>query len=155
MVFAATADDSPQLNCCDGLVCCDTEKYGLVCLECCNDHDCAHGCSCHDGFCSCPCGSDKDCAKDTCCCKNGSCSADCCPKKPDEENPGTPVKPGTSAKPGASTGGEAVHTLPSTGSGPDSPSAGWIGAAALGAAAAYLAGKAMKGDDPEPEAAEE
>jgi hypothetical protein len=48
-----------------------------------------------------------------------------------------------------------VHTLPSTGSGPEPSSAGWIGAAALGAAAAYIAGKALKGDGPEPEAAEE
>ena len=141
MVLAA--DGSPQLNCCDGLFCCETGKHDeLVCLQCCHDGDCAHGCSCHDGACSCPCGSDKDCGKDTCCCKNGSCSADCCPKKPEE--PGTPAKPGTS------TGGETVNTLPSTGSGPDSSNAGVIGAVALGAAAAYIAGKALKGETPEP-----
>ena len=39
-----TADDSPQLDCCDGLVCCENwNSQGSVCAECCNDWDCAQG----------------------------------------------------------------------------------------------------------------
>ena len=77
-----------------------------------------------------------------------SCSALCCPKKR-----GTPdSKPDDS---GSSVGGETVAVLPSTGTGSSQANAGWLGAAAIGAAAAYIAGKALKGDGPEPEAAEE
>ncbi len=142
MYVGAADASSPQLNCCDGLVCCESHKYGLVCLECCADHDCADGCFCDDGFCSCPCWSDKDCADGTCCCKNGSCSADCCPAPPKP-----PKKP---------TGGETtVTTLPATGSGDSKDGSSWLGAAALGAAAAYLAGRKLKADQaPETETAE-
>ena len=138
-MYVGAADDStPQLNCCDGLVCCETQGYGLVCLECCGDQDCAHGCSCEQGFCSCGCSSDKDCAQGTCCCKNGSCSADCCY---------TPPKPHKPHKP--SGGGSTVTTLPATGSGDAQKQSGWLGAAALGAAAAYLASRKLKPESPE------
>jgi LPXTG-motif cell wall-anchored protein len=144
-VFAADAD-SPQLNCCNGLVCCDSHKYGLVCLECCADADCADGCFCDDGFCSCPCWSDKDCADGTCCCKNGSCSADCCPT-PEPPKPPKPHKPDS---------GGTITTLPATGSGDSKDGSSWIGAAALGAAAAYLASRKLKPEQaPGAEAAEE
>ncbi|MEZ4529945.1 MAG: LPXTG cell wall anchor domain-containing protein [Thermomicrobiales bacterium] len=135
MEVAAADDSTPQLNCCDGLVCCDSHKYGLVCLECCADADCADGCYCDDGFCSCPCWSDKDCADGTCCCKNGSCSADCCP---------TPKPPKPPAPPKPSSG--PVTTLPATGSGDSQKGSGWFGAAALGAAAAFWASRKLRED---------
>lgn len=144
MVVAPAWGDAPQLNCCDGLVCCDTHKYGLVCLECCSDHDCAHGCTCEEGFCSCGCASDKDCADGTCCCKNGSCSADCCPRP----EPPKPHKP--------STGTTTVTSLPATGIGDAKQGSNWLGAAALGAAAAYLASRKLKPEEtPEAPAPEE
>jgi hypothetical protein len=142
-VIAADAD-SPQLNCCDGLVCCESHKYGTVCLECCADVDCADGCFCDDGFCSCPCWSDKDCADGTCCCKNGSCSADCCPAP----KPPAPPKP--------ASGTTTVTTLPATGSGGSKEGSGLLGAAALGAAAAFLASRKLKSDQtPEATGSEE
>lgn len=136
----AGEDYTPQFNCCDGLLCCEKQKHGLtgVCLQCCDDHDCGKGCSCDYGVCSCACGSDKECEKGTCCCKDGSCSADCC---------GKPEKPGK--KPG--DGVSSVDTLPSTGSGSSQPGGNWIAAAALGAAAAYVAGKVIASDSTEEE----
>jgi hypothetical protein len=131
-------DGSHQLDCCDGLVCCETH-HGLVCAECCSHHDCAWGtCCCKDGTCSkhcCEhgCHHDNDCAHGTCCCDDGSCSADCCT---------------TSTPP--------VSTLPATGSGTEGGSSGLIGAAAIGAAfAAYLAARKLREQSPEDIPAEE
>jgi LPXTG-motif cell wall-anchored protein len=149
LIGIASADESsPQLNCCDGLFCCETGKHDhLTCLQCCHDSDCAHGCECHDGVCSCGCSHDKDCADGTCCCKNGSCSEHCCPKKPG--------KPDDKPDDSTSVGGETVAVLPSTGTGSSQSNAGWIGAAALGAAAAYMVSKSLKDDSPETQPAED
>ena len=77
-------DGSPQLDCCDGLVCCENwNSQGSICAECCNDWDCDKGAYCHEGWCKWPdeeCDHDKDCPKGTCCCKDGSCSGKCCDK---------------------------------------------------------------------------
>lgn len=109
-VTSAGGYPPPQLDCCDGLVCCET-KYGSVCAECCTDHECPKGsicclgecreiecciddilvgldpnrrcpdgCSCFEGICDCHCQSSKDCAYGTCCCKDGTCSEHCCEK---------------------------------------------------------------------------
>jgi hypothetical protein len=144
-MYVSAAEGTPQLNCCDGLVCCDTKKHGLICLECCGDHDCAHGCECVEGFCSCACSSDKDCEKGACCCNNGSCSADCC-HKPDDK----PGKPGYESP----SGGVYVESLPSTGSGDSAAGSGMFGALALGAAA-YLAAKKLREQGSELEPAED
>jgi hypothetical protein len=146
MVVTAAWGDTPQLNCCDGLVCCDTHRYGLVCVECCGDHDCADGCTCEEGFCSCGCSSDYDCADGTCCCKNGTCSEDCCPKPPKPHHPHKPHKP--------ASGGTTVTSLPDTGSGGRKQGTSWISAAAFGAAAAYLASRKLRPEET-PEAPEE
>ena len=145
-VYASWDVSTPQLNCCNGLVCCDTNKYGLVCLECCADADCADGCSCDDGFCSCPCKGDGDCADGTCCCKNGSCSADCCEAPP-------PPKP---PKPHHHHGSTTVTTLPATGSGGAKQGNSWFGAAAVGAAAAFWASRKLRPEEtPDAQAPEE
>ncbi|MGD9715223.1 MAG: LPXTG cell wall anchor domain-containing protein, partial [Thermomicrobiales bacterium] len=144
----AGEDYTPQFDCCDGLLCCETQKHGLtlVCLECCDDHDCGKGCSCDHGHCSCACESDKECAWGTCCCKDGTCSSHCCD---------VPEKPEKPHKPDYDTGGtDSIDTLPSTGSGSSQSASGWIGAAALGAAAAYLAGKKLSSSEAPPEAPE-
>jgi hypothetical protein len=144
-VYAGWDVSTPQLNCCNGLVCCDTNKYGLVCLECCADSDCADGCYCDDGFCSCPCTGDSDCADGTCCCKNGSCSADCCETPP-------PPKPHHHHHGGSTT----VTTLPATGSGGAKQGSNWFGAAAIGAAAAFWASRKLRPEDaPETQAPDE
>lgn len=106
---SAASDDWPaQLDCCDGLVCCDTGN-GSVCAACCSDHECPRGsiccagqcrdiecciddaaigldpnrrcpegCGCIEGSCDCYCQSNDDCAWDACCCNDGTCSANCC-----------------------------------------------------------------------------
>ena len=74
--------------------------------------------------------SDGDCAWGACCCADGSCSGGCCEAKTDC----------------GSTGGTTV--LPSTGVGPGAGGTSpWLGAAAVAAAAAALAGKRLRGDD--------
>jgi LPXTG-motif cell wall-anchored protein len=141
--------ESDQLDCCDGLVCCDVDKDGKRCFECCGDWDCPKGSDCKHGVCEFECKHDKDCPDDTCCCKSGHCSKHCChhhkPDKPD-------YTPGD--KPGYPSGG-TVDTLPATGAGDDESGLGWIGAAALGAAAAYVAGKTIRSETPKPEGADD
>jgi LPXTG-motif cell wall-anchored protein len=48
-------DGSQQLDCCDGLVCCeaegDEEASALYCAECCGDQDCPNGSICCAGVC--------------------------------------------------------------------------------------------------------
>jgi LPXTG-motif cell wall-anchored protein len=135
-------DGSEQLDCCDGLVCCENwNSQYPVCAECCNDWDCPKGAWCNEGWCEFPdlCDHDKDCPKGTCCCKDGSCSGKCChhhhPKPPKPPKPApTPETP--------------VTTLPATGSGESADSTGLFGAAALGAAAALYAAKKMR-ENPE------
>jgi hypothetical protein len=121
-ISSASRDYTPQFDCCDGLLCCEKQKHGLVgvCLECCDDHDCGKGCSCDYGICSCP------------------------TDKPDE--PGKPGKP-----PAEGDDVSSVDTLPATGSGSSQPGGNWIAAAALGAAAAYVAGKVITSDSSEEE----
>ena len=95
-IVVVTEGGSEQLDCCDGLVCCDDEKKGAHCAECCGDFDRPKGAECHDGICQFKCDHDKDCTDGTCCCKSGHCSKHCCPDHPDEpdkpeEKPDTPV----------------------------------------------------------------
>jgi len=126
----AAADDSAQLDCCDGLVCCDNLYYGAsVCAECCVDHDCPHGGHCHEGECKYPhvCKDDGHCPKGTCCCKDGSCSGKCC------HHP----------HPKPSDGG-TVTELPVTGAGPGDERNDLLGMAALGVAATLLAAKKLR-----------
>ncbi|HET9661258.1 MAG TPA: hypothetical protein VFP05_13060 [Thermomicrobiales bacterium] len=107
-VTPAGGDWPPQLDCCDGLVCCETQ-HGSICADCCSDHECPkgsiccagqcremecciddilvgldpnrrcpEGCGCFEGICDCHCQSNHDCAWGTCCCKDGTCSKHCC-----------------------------------------------------------------------------
>jgi hypothetical protein len=165
-VVTVTEGGSPQLDCCDGLVCCgvhlgdlddddddDDDWEGGHCAECCGDWDCPKGSECHHGVCKFECHHDKDCPDHTCCCKSGHCSKHCCEHKDDKPDKHPDYKKPEESK--DDTGGEEIDTLPSTGAGPDESNAGWLGAAALGAAAAYLASKKLKDESPEPEAAEE
>ena len=125
--------DSPQLDCCDGLVCCDVDKDGNRCFECCGDWDCPKGTECDHGVCQFECSHDKDCPNGTCCCKSGHCSKHCC--REDDDKPDKAGNPGSSGY---------IDTLPATGSGDSQTGTGWLGAAALGAAAAYLAAKTLR-----------
>jgi LPXTG-motif cell wall-anchored protein len=126
-------------GCFEGL-CVDENQQ--QCRACGHDKDCPHGeCCCKDGTCSkhcCDrdkvCDHDKDCPHGKCCCHDGSCSDRCC-KKP-------PQKPGQTTPP--PVGGVTVEQLPATGVGDDDMNASWLGAAALSAAAAYVAGKKLR-----------
>jgi len=111
-------------DCCDGICCGGTCRA----IECCIDDQnpnsrCGDGQTCNEGVCEGVdnlCANDAECAGDTCCCDDGTCSETCC-------DPG------------------AVTDLPNTGAGlGKSNSAGWLGAAAAGAAAAYLGGKKLR-----------
>jgi LPXTG-motif cell wall-anchored protein len=119
-------------TCFEGLCVDENQQH---CVACDSSKDCPKGeCCCKDGTCSdecCPplCDTDKDCAEGACCCKDGICSKNCC-DKPDEE-------------------GEPVEKLPSTGVGDDDQGLGMLGAAAIGAAAAYMAGKKLRQPVPE------
>jgi len=131
LLDVAAAHDSPQYDCCDGLVCCENwNSQYPVCAQCCNDWDCPKGAYCRGGWCEYPdyCDNDKECPKGTCCCKSGACSVDCCPKPPKPQ-----------PKPDA-----PVTTLPATGSGDTAQSSGLLGAVALGAAAAVFAAKRLR-----------
>jgi hypothetical protein len=121
-------------DCCDGICCGGTCRS----IECCIDDPnpnsrCGDGQACNEGVCEGVdnlCANDSECAGDTCCCQDGTCSANCC-------DPG------------------AVTDLPNTGAGAGtSRSAGWLGAAAAGAAAAYLGGKKLREQTNTPESAE-
>jgi hypothetical protein len=131
-------DGSEQLDCCDGLVCCENwNSQYPVCAECCNDWDCPKGAWCNEGWCEFPdlCDHDKDCPKGTCCCKDGSCSGKCCHHHP---------KPPKPAPPAPTPAPAPVTTLPATGAGESTDSTGLFGAAALGDAAALYAAKKMR-----------
>jgi hypothetical protein len=135
---AAGWEGSPQFDCCDGLVCCENwNSQGSVCAECCNDWDCPKGAFCHEGWCEFPqeCKHDDECPKGTCCCKDGTCSGKCCHHHHPHPKPPKPEPP----KPAA-----PVTTLPATGAGDSKETTGLYGAAALGAAAAYLAAKKLR-----------
>ncbi len=137
------SDDSAQLDCCNGLLCCDNLYYGAsVCAECCVDADCDHGGWCHEGECKDPhaCKDDKHCPKGACCCKDGSCSSKCC----HHPHPPKPPKPAPS--------GDGVTSLPATGAGPNDERNTLLGAAALGAAAALYAAKQLRDDQEASEA---
>jgi hypothetical protein len=124
--------ESEQLDCCDGLVCCEVDKDGNKCFECCGDWDCPKGSECTHGVCEFACSHDKDCPDDTCCCKSGHCSKHCCghhhqkPPKGDDTSD--------------------IDTLPATGAGPGAESSTAIGTAILGAAAAIVAARKIRGD---------
>ncbi len=131
--------DSDQLDCCDGLVCCENwNSQGSVCAQCCNDWDCGKDGWCHEGWCEYPtyCDHDKDCPKGTCCCNDGSCSGKCChhPHPPKPPKPPAPTPPAPAP----------VTSLPATGAGPNDERNGLFGAAALGAAAAFVAAKKLR-----------
>ena len=139
-VASAGGDSSHQVDCCDGLVCCENwNSQGSTCAQCCNDWDCGKDGYCHEGVCKYPtvCHHDWQCPEHTCCCDDGSCSWHCCehhhhphPKPPAPAPAPTPAAP--------------VTTLPATGSGQESDSTGLFGAAALGAAAALYAAKKLR-----------
>ena len=133
------SDDSIQGDCCDGLVCCEVDKDGEKCFECCGDWDCPKGSECRHGVCEFECSHDKDCPDDTCCCKSGHCSKHCCH---DHHHPPKTPKPDTGG------GTDEIDTLPATGAGPGASSSNVIGTAILGAAAAYVAAKKLR-DQPE------
>jgi hypothetical protein len=107
LLTVADASGSLQLDCCDGLLCCEV-KDGHVCAECCHDRDCGKDDVCRHGYCEFPhaCKSDKECPKGTCCCKDGTCSSKCCnhpkPPKPPKPQPPAPVDklPATGVKDG-------------------------------------------------------
>ncbi len=55
LLEVSAADGSPQLDCCDGLVCCENwTSQGSICAECCNDWDCPKGAWCDEGWCEYP-----------------------------------------------------------------------------------------------------
>jgi len=141
LLEVTASHDSPQYDCCDGLVCCENwNSQYPVCAQCCNDWDCPKGAWCNEGWCEWPdyCESDKECPKGTCCCKDGSCSSKCChhphPPKPEPPAPAPAPAP--------------VTTLPATGAGPSDERNSLLGVTALGAAAALYAAKKMR-DTPE------
>jgi hypothetical protein len=102
-------EHSHQLDCCDGLVCCENwSSQGRVCAQCCNDWDCGKGGVCVNGVCEYPtvCHHDHDCPEHTCCCDDGSCSWLCCehhhhphphPKPPTPETTPATALPATGA----------------------------------------------------------
>lgn len=119
-------------DCCDGICCVGFCRNIECCIDEPNPNDrCPKGTSCFEGICEGVaeiCEGDDDCGAGTCCCEDGSCSEDCCePEPPQEEEE------------------EPVVELPNTGSGTgDSSRTGWLGAAAIGAAAAFLGGKSLR-----------
>jgi hypothetical protein len=128
-------DDSAQLDCCDGLLCCDNLYYGAsVCAECCVDHDCPHGGRCDQGECKHVCKNDKQCPDGTCCCNDGSCSGKCCHHPHPHPKPPKPTPPAP------------VTTLPDTGAGPNDERNSLLGVLGLGAAAALFAAKQLRDD---------
>jgi LPXTG-motif cell wall-anchored protein len=141
LLDVTAAGGSDQLDCCDGLVCCENwNSQYPICAECCNDWDCPKGAWCNEGWCDWPdeeCEYDKECPKGTCCCKDGSCSGKCCHHHHPKPHPKPyPPKPAPAPAP--------VTSLPATGAGESSDSTGLFGAAALGAAAALYAAKKMR-----------
>ncbi len=116
-------------ECCDGICCAGACRAIECCIDEPNPNDrCPEGTSCFEGICEGVaefCEDDSTCGTGTCCCDDGSCSEDCCDPPVDEEEP--------------------VTQLPNTGIGDESAGrSAWIGAAALGAAAAFLGGKRLK-----------
>jgi LPXTG-motif cell wall-anchored protein len=112
-----THDDCP-----DDLLCCGPGDPLGVCrdVECCIDNPdpnetCPEGTSCFEGQCD-PLCVEEECDEGTCCCNDQTCSADCC----------------------------EVTNLPDTGVGDREKNVAWIGAAAIGGAAAYLAGRRLR-----------
>jgi hypothetical protein len=117
----AAAGDVDAAICCAG-----------VCrqIECCIDDiltgadpnaRCPEGSSCFEGICVFACKGDADCESGTCCCADGTCSSDCCETGGVTELPNTGIRDGDG-------GGNAL-----------------LGAALAAGAAAYLAGKKLKG----------
>lgn len=99
-------------------------------IQCCIDEAdpnarCPEGTSCFEGYCDELC-SYYGCADGECCCNDNSCSSACCD---------TPI-----------------NVLPATGSGTESNGGAWLAAAAVGGAAAYLAGRKVR--TPETDSAE-
>jgi hypothetical protein len=136
--------------CCEGLLCC--ENAPDFCAECCKDDDCGsgeiccggacaaiecciedpdpnercpEGTSCFEGVCEFFCSTNEDCQEGTCCCQDGSCFAECCEKPEEPEEP-------------------PITDLPNTGAGDGRDRSSWLGAAALGGAAAFLAGHRLR-----------
>jgi hypothetical protein len=125
-------------DCCEGICCAGACRAIECCIDDPNPNDrCADGQTCNEGICagvSTGCTSDAECGTGTCCCDDGSCSADCCPPAPE-------VDP--------------VTDLPNTGIGIGNGGAsGWFGAAIVGAAAAFLGGKKLRGEPKPTEPAE-
>ena len=122
-------------DCGEGEICCG--GFCIADIECCIDDEdpnarCAEGSTCFEGVCVFACKGDSDCAEGTCCCSDGTCSSECC-----EDVDNTPP---------ADTGG--VTTLPNTGIGDgDGNLTGLLGAGLVAGAAAYLAGKKVKGSE--------
>ncbi len=117
-------------ECCEGICCAGFCRAIECCIDEPNPNDrCPEGTSCFEGICEGVaefCEDDSTCGTGTCCCDDGSCSEDCCdPPVEDDDEP--------------------VTELPNTGVGGDATrSATWIGAAAIGAAMAFLGGKKLK-----------
>ncbi|MCA9858116.1 MAG: hypothetical protein KC438_00270 [Thermomicrobiales bacterium] len=111
-------------ECAEDEICC-----GGVCaaIECCIDDEdpnarCPEGTTCFEGQCDLVC-EIAGCEDGQCCCNDGTCSSDCC------ETP--------------------IDVLPATGSGSASDGGVWVAAAAIGGAAAYMAGRKVRTPDTE------
>lgn len=131
------AGDIESVICCGGFCIAD--------IECCIDDEdpndrCAEGATCFEGICVFACTDDADCEHGACCCGDGACHSACC-----EDVDYTPPAP---------TGG--VTTLPNTGiaralrgddDDDDLGSGGLLGLGLAAGAAAFLAGKKIKGSE--------
>jgi hypothetical protein len=110
---------------------CDKKVGYCVANECAKDTDCPGTKVCTGGICVAQCSKDSDCASGDVC-TDGSCAA------------------GEGESGGGESGGEegsGVTELPSTGVGRGkSGGSSWLGAAMIGGAAAYLAGKKLRQD---------
>jgi hypothetical protein len=149
-VASAGGDSSHQLDCCDGLVCCNNLYYGAsVCAQCCNDWDCGKGGHCKDGVCEYPtvCHHDHDCPEHTCCCDDGSCSWHCCDHHHHHPHPKPPAPAPTPAAP--------VTSLPATGAGAQQSDSSTVGITLAASAAALLGAKILRHQHEEAEAGDD
>lgn len=133
------------VTCCDGLVCAETGK-GELCVYCAPaSESCEYDPCCGNLIC----GEDLTCAPPPvlCAAEGASCAeVECCDPLTclDTAICGYPTEPGPDPKPEPKPE-TPIYQLPDTGAGSDSDAAKWIAPAALGAAAAVIGSKLIKG----------
>lgn len=164
------AECGTDTDCMQGEICCGGV---CAAIECCTDDAnpndrCPEGTSCFEGYCD-PilgCGSDEECAADEICCEGVCAAIECCMG---DANPNDRCPEGTSCfegycdtlcdivgcgdgecccEDGKSCSADCcdapITVLPAAGSGTASNTGAWVAAAAVGGAAAYLAGRKIR-----------